>query len=92
MEPLTTVPRPIYRWKVVVRTPELRLYALSDKAVGGGTKWEHIRFKVKLIESDHRWEGKKVKRVDAWRGKYSGEEKMEIAKQSFSIEARSGSN
>ncbi|KAB2605984.1 hypothetical protein D8674_005701 [Pyrus ussuriensis x Pyrus communis] len=80
------------RWKVVVRTPELRLYALSDKAVGGGTKWEHIRSKVKSIKSDHRWEGKKVKRVDAWRGKYSGEDNMETAKRSFPIGARSGSN
>ncbi|KAB2603990.1 hypothetical protein D8674_038768 [Pyrus ussuriensis x Pyrus communis] len=67
------------RWKVVVRTPKLRLYTLFDQAVGGGT-------------NDHRWEGMKVKRVDAWRGKYSGEDNMETPKRSFPIGARSGSN
>ncbi|KAB2602490.1 hypothetical protein D8674_003495 [Pyrus ussuriensis x Pyrus communis] len=35
--------RPTHKWKVVVRTPELRLYAPSDK--GSDHRWEGKKVK-----------------------------------------------
>ncbi|CAN6584097.1 unnamed protein product [Malus baccata var. baccata] len=84
MEPLTTVRRPTHRWKVVMRTPELKLYTLFDKAVEyGGTRWEHIKFKVKSRESDPKWERKKTKKWMHGRGKIVGRRKWRSEKEVF---------
>ncbi|KAB2622654.1 hypothetical protein D8674_024836 [Pyrus ussuriensis x Pyrus communis] len=64
-KPLTIVPRQTHKWKVTVRTPELKLYAYSDKAVEyGETRWKQIKLKVKLRQAEPMWERKKRKTMD----------------------------
>lgn len=89
MDPLTTMSRPTHGWKVVVQTPEQKLYAPSDKAVeNSGTRWKEISSKVKSREAEPKWERKKKKLVNIWRGK--GEEEKGDRKKKISDRSKEG--